>query len=177
MRTAKLTALVWLIGVCSAQALPAPAASLEEAAEQPQAKYLIECRVLAKPGDKDAVSSRRVLLTEGQEAKISDQVERPYVTAVKKIGDRDTPHVQAIREGTTLDVCVYADVDGKVTLDATLEHTVLTGVDMIHGRQSPRLRYNKIRVIECTELDATVVALPGEPGKTPRIEFTVSKAK
>jgi hypothetical protein len=143
--------------------------------------YIVECRVVttSSEGKKEIQMGPTLTVAEGRTAVINDVTQTPIVASVARRRGGEEPRITVLKEGTTIELVVYDEGDGWVTLDALIETSRIAGLKEKEAgngrrRQCARLEGQRVRVMELAALGEEF-AVPLR-GTAPR-EETASETK
>lgn len=150
--------------------------------------FVVECRVVTtSPQAKPEIQlGPSLTVAADRKAVINDVTETPIVASVVRRRGGEEPRITVLKEGTTIELVVYDEGDGFVTLDALIETSKISGLKEKEAgngrrRQCARVTGQRVRVMELAALgeEFSVPLLSTTPdgrsdeGKTRSVEFTV----
>jgi hypothetical protein len=102
------------------------ASAVEEqgaAAGPAKRSYAVQCRVLGQGHGRDSIKfmAPKLGVNDGEKGVLQDITERPFVTAVRTVGKVQTPVIQVVREGTTIEVTVNGTGENEVLVDVSVD--------------------------------------------------------
>ena len=169
------------VTLATAFILSMPDANGQSAAET---LYVVECRLVTKSaeGKREVVMGPRLVVPEGQPGVVNEVRQTPVVASVRRTRSGEEPRITILKEGTSIDFTVYAEGEGWVTLDATIETSKITDLKTKEAaggrqRQCALVESRRVRVLELAPVGKQF-AVPlaatadGEPRRT--VEFVVS---
>ena len=164
-------------------------------ASQPQPRYTVLCRCVDENGD-TSIGPKLTFLSDGEKRRVFDRSQSPFVTGVIPVdGTIRTalqPVIHVVDEGTSIEVAIFGQQHGGVTVDVTVERssiadvgtkacgpTVEIGPGVVEGTtvQTVRVDTEKKRVIEFVSFGETLVVplgAKGSKGTLPRVELVVN---
>lgn len=145
-------------------------------------RYVVECRMTSTgdDGERTVLMAPAICVSTDVLANIKDVTQTPLVTGIVSRGGRDEARVTMLEEGTTIELTVLGERDGRVTVDTTVKTNQIINVEnkaIGNGDhcQCPRSESRTVRVIESLllgeELAVEAKAPEGAPQRT--IEFVV----
>lgn len=144
----------------------------------PSAKqmYVVKCRVSTKTADSDEAAwlAPTIAVPEGETATISDVTHTPVVPGAKVEREREVARTIVLEEGLSVELSVYGDRPGFVSVDATIKTSKIVEMKNKRSRQAFRQETCVVRASECLALgEPWTIDLEGpETGRT--AQFTVS---
>lgn len=145
--------------------------------------YRIECRIITTDdaGKTTSLMAPTIQVREGVPANIKDVTQTPFVTGVISKDGREEARITVLKEGMTIEATVFHDSDGRVTIDATIETSKITGVETkpigkSDSRQCPRTESHTVRTIDTLALGEELEIDAAVPDDAPRrrVAFAVS---
>jgi hypothetical protein len=97
----------------------------EAAGVTPSAKqsYAVQCRVIAKGQGREglAFAAPKLTVNDGEKGVLRDITETPFVVAIRTGGDKQSPVIQIIKEGTTIELTVTANGENEALVDVSAD--------------------------------------------------------
>jgi hypothetical protein len=97
----------------------------EAAGVTPSAKqaYAVQCRVIAKGQGREglAFAAPKLTVNDGEKGVLHDITETPFVVAVKTADHKQSPVIQTIKEGTTIELTVTANGENEALVDVSVD--------------------------------------------------------
>ena len=92
-------------------------------AAAPKRNYVVQCRVMARGQGRDSLTFAPPKLTvdDGEKSVAHDITERPFVVGVKTSGDVQTPVIQVLKEGTTIEFTVTGTGENEALVDVSVD--------------------------------------------------------
>lgn len=151
--------------------------------EQDKSCYVVECRMTTTDSDgkRTVLMAPTIHVSEGVPANIKDVTQTPFATGVVSHGDRDESRVAVLEEGTTIELAVSGDRRGWVTVDAKIEVSQITDIEIAEvrrndHRQCLQTESRTVRIIKVVKLGEVLVVEAKAPEGAPKrtVEFVVS---
>lgn len=127
--------------------------------EQDKSRYVIECRqtTTAEGGTRTVLMAPAISVNEGVPATIKDVTQTPFATGIVSPGGRDESRVTVLEEGTTIELTVFGDRRGWVTVDANIATSQVTGLEIKEvgrndHRQCPQTESRTVRIIKAVKM-------------------------
>ena len=158
-----------LFGGC-VSLLASSATTAEPAANVKNQPYEVKFRFLELGEDGErVVGSPTIAVREHRRASFRVQEDRPFVVAVSPAeGDALEPTVEIVSTGRQIELACHSSVKGQVTLDVTIEETIIGDVrvkelDKQTSIQEPQIEIHKVRKFVTGPIGETlIVALDGK---------------
>jgi hypothetical protein len=127
----------------------------------PAPLYQIDVEITDRSDAKTAATKApKMIVADGQQATIKDEVKRAFVTAVRKSGDAQEPVIKVVHEGVTVSATpTHIDQHG-ISLDLVIRNTrVKTVGERLIDDDGSRIQ---LPTVESTEVQASTAVRLGE---------------
>lgn len=153
----------------------AGAAELKGDRQKDKGGYVIECRMTTTDGDggRTVLMAPTISLNEGVPANIKDVTQTPFATGIVSHGGRDESRVTVLEEGTTIELTVFGDRRGWVTVDANIATSQVTGLEIKEvgrndHRQCPQTESRTVRIIQVVKMGEVFAVEAKAPEGAPK---------